>query len=106
MAGIVQVELPNGKTLLFGGNDQAGLREVSKVSKFPKVAASEFEDALGTLGDLVALLQKQVGALVSRPSKVEMEFSASLSGTCDLWVVSGEGKGEFKVKLTWDGPKS
>ena len=26
-----------------------------------------------------------------RPDKVEMEFRASLSGECDLWVVSGDG---------------
>jgi hypothetical protein len=30
-----------------------------------------------------------------------MEFGASLSGNCDLWVVSGEGKADFKVKLVW-----
>lgn len=32
-----------------------------------------------------------------------MEFRASLSGECDLWVVSGEGEAEFKVKVTWGG---
>jgi hypothetical protein len=30
-----------------------------------------------------------------------MEFRASLSGECDLWIVSGDGEAEFKVKLAW-----
>jgi len=37
--------------------------------------------------------------MANRPDKVEMEFGASLSGDCDLWIVSGEGKADFKVKL-------
>ena len=31
-----------------------------------------------------------------------MEFGASLTGDCNLWVVAGEGKAEFKVKLAWN----
>ncbi|MBY0297813.1 MAG: hypothetical protein K2X71_17555 [Methylobacterium sp.] len=30
-----------------------------------------------------------------------MEFRASLTGECDLWIVSGETEAEFKVTLTW-----
>jgi hypothetical protein len=26
---------------------------------------------------------------------------ASLTGECDLWIVSGDTKAEFKVTLTW-----
>jgi hypothetical protein len=43
--------------------------------------------------------------MVHRPDKVEMEFGASLSGECDLWIVSGDGEAEFKVKLSWDKDK-
>jgi len=39
--------------------------------------------------------------MAHRPEKVEMEFSASLTGECDLWIVSGEGEAEFKVTLAW-----
>ncbi|MGJ0395500.1 MAG: CU044_2847 family protein [Methylocystis sp.] len=101
MTKTMQIELPDGKRLLIGGAEQPGLREVG-LGNVPKMAAAQFEKALGALGDLVGLLEKQVGAMASRPSKVEMEFSASLSGDCDLWIVSGEGKGEFKVTLTWE----
>jgi hypothetical protein len=31
-----------------------------------------------------------------------MEFGATLSGDCDLWIVSGHGEAEFKVTLSWD----
>ena len=30
-----------------------------------------------------------------------MEFGAKLSADCDLWIVSGTGEAEFKVKLAW-----
>jgi len=39
--------------------------------------------------------------MAHRPEKVEMEFSASLTAECDLWIVSGEGEAEFKVTLAW-----
>jgi hypothetical protein len=48
------------------------------------------------------VLEKTVGGLVHRPSKVEMEFGATLSADCDLWIVSGKGEAEFKVTLSWD----
>jgi Trypsin-co-occurring domain 1 len=51
------------------------------------------------------VLENTVGALARRPSKVEMEFGATLSADCDLWVVSGKGEAEFKVTLSWDADK-
>jgi hypothetical protein len=42
---------------------------------------------------------EHVGRMTHRPDKVEMEFRASLSGECDLWIMSGEGEAEFKVTL-------
>ena len=70
-------------------------------------ASGQFENALATLGDLVGVLEQTVGALEHRPGKVEMEFGATLSGDCDLWIVSGQGEAEFKVTLSWDsGSKS
>jgi len=36
-----------------------------------------------------------------RPDEIEMEFRASLSTECDLWIVSGDGEAEFKVTLGW-----
>jgi hypothetical protein len=47
------------------------------------------------------MLEQAVGKMPNRPDKVEMEFRASLSGECDLWIVSGDGEAEFKVKLAW-----
>jgi hypothetical protein len=64
-------------------------------------SADKFKAALGSLASLVEALEASVGRMPHRPSKVEMEFGASLSGDCDLWVVSGEGKADFKVKLAW-----
>ena len=105
MSKTMIVELPSGKKLLFGQPEEGGLQEVSMKDKLTKAASGQFEAALGTLGELVAVLEKSVGSLATRPSAVEIEFGASLTGECDLWVVSGEGKAEFKVKLTWNKDK-
>jgi len=96
------VALPSGKKLLFGNPQRGGLHEVSLKDKLAEKAGGEFENALGTLGELVGVLEKTVGALAHRPGKVEMEFGATLSGDCDLWIVSGHGEAEFKVTLSWD----
>ena len=105
MAKTMQVELPSGKKLFFGASDEGGLQEVDALQNLPKAAAGQFESAMGTLGELVGVLEKKVGALASRPSKVEIEFGASLSGDCNLWIVSGKGEAEFKVTLSWDATK-
>lgn len=96
------VELPGGKKVLFGGSGIAtGLSEVGLLADIAKPSAEKFKAALGSLADLVAALEQSVGHMPNRPDKVEMEFRASLSGECDLWIVSGEGEAEFKVKLGW-----
>jgi Trypsin-co-occurring domain 1 len=105
MATTMIVALPSGKKVLFGAPERGGLREVSLKDKLTEKASGEFENALSTLGELVGVLENTVGALARRPSKVEMEFGATLSADCDLWVVSGKGEAEFKVTLSWDADK-
>lgn len=56
---------------------------------------------LGTMAELISMLEESVGQMPRRPDKVEMEFRASLSGECDLWIVSGDGEAEFTVTLAW-----
>ena len=102
MAARMIVELANGSKILFGGSGQAaGLSEVSLAGDVAKATADGFKAALGSLAELVGTLQERIGNMPHRPEKVEMEFRASLSGECDLWVVSGDGEAEFKVTLTW-----
>jgi Trypsin-co-occurring domain 1 len=101
MAARMLVELPDGKQLIFGGRGPGGLSEVGIGEEITKAASSAFKGALGTLGSLVGMLEDSVGRMEHRPDKVEMEFRASLSGECDLWIVSGDGEAEFKVKLAW-----
>ena len=47
---------------------------------------------------------RSVAKLPRRPDKVEIEFSASLTGDCNLLIVSGEASAEFKVTLAWEKP--
>jgi Trypsin-co-occurring domain 1 len=97
------VELPNGSKVLFGGKGTTrGLSEVGIGDDIATATGARFKQALGSLAELVAVLEQSVGKMVHRPNKVEMEFGASLSGECDLWIVSGDAEAEFKVKLSWD----
>src|SRR5262249_11345483 len=101
------VQLPGGSKVLFGGKGTArGLSEVGIADGVTEATSANFKAALGSLADLVAALEQSVGKMVHRPDKVEMEFGASLSGECDLWIVSGEGEAEFKVKLSWEKKNS
>ena len=94
--------MPGGGKVLFGGRTRpAGLTETSLAGDVARATSDGFKAALGTLGELVSVLEEKVGRMPHRPDKVEMEFSASLSGECDLWIVSGEGEAEFKVTLSW-----
>jgi hypothetical protein len=102
MSAPMVVELAGGNKIIFArGSAVAGLSEVSLVGNVAKATAEGFRSALGTLGNLVAMMEETVGRMPHRPEKVEMEFRASISGECDLCVVSGDGEAEFKVKLTW-----
>ena len=101
MAARMIVELPDGGKIGFGDEPVTGLSEVGITEEVARVASEKFKAALGSLAALVAALEDSVGHMVHRPDKIEMEFGASLSGDCDLWVVSGEGKADFKVKLGW-----
>lgn len=98
------VELPDGKKLLFGGRGSTtGLSEIGLADDIAKATADRFKAGLGTLAELISVLEQSVGRMTRRPDKVEMEFRASLSGECDLWIVSGEGEAEFKVTIAWEG---
>ena len=102
MSARMIVELPSGNKVLFGGHGPTtGLSEVGVGDEIIRATGDKFKAALGSLAELVSVLEQSVGRIANRPDKVEIEFSASLSGECDLWVVSGEGEAEFKVKLAW-----
>jgi hypothetical protein len=103
MANRMVIELSDGNKVLFGGAGQAiGLNEVGLGGDIAKATGDKFKAALGSLASLVSVLEESVGRMPRRPDKIEMEFSASLTADCDLWIVSGEGEAEFKVTLGWD----
>jgi hypothetical protein len=99
------VEFADGTKVVFGAEREAGLAEVGAAEEVVKVTGETFKAGLGALAGLVAALEDSIGQMAHRPDKIEMEFGASLSGECDLWVVSGEGKADFKVKVVWDKHK-
>lgn len=102
MSAQMIVEFPDGKKVYFGDEPATGLGEVGVAEEIARVGGEKFKAALGSLASLVAALEESVGKMARRPDEIEMEFGASLTGDCNLWVVAGEGKAEFKVKLAWN----
>jgi len=100
------VELSKDHKVFFGAADDAGLSEVGVSDSLAKASGEAFKKALGSLGELVRLLEASVGDMSTRPDKVELELGAKISGDCDLWIVSGEGKADFKVTLSWERAKT
>ena len=102
MSARMIIELPAGHKVLLGGSgSQIGLSEVGVGEDIARATVDKFKGALGSLADLVTALEQSIGGMAKRPDKIEMEFGASLTGECDLWIVSGEGEAEFKVTLSW-----
>ena len=102
MPDSIVVQFASGNTVRFGESSGGGLREIGVADQVAKQSADTFNKAMGALGDVVARLESAIGELARKPDGVEIEFSASLKGDCDLWVVSGEAEAEFKVTLKWD----
>jgi Trypsin-co-occurring domain 1 len=102
MSARMIIELPAGQKVLFGGSGpETGLAETGAAEDVARIAGEKFRAALGALADLVAALEQSVGHMAHRPDKVEIEFGATLSSECDLWIVSGKGEAEIKVTLAW-----
>jgi hypothetical protein len=96
------VEMPSGNKILIGGDgSDIGLSEVNWRDDVTRATGEQFKKALGSLGEIAAALEDSIRSIARRPEKVEMEIKAKLTGECDLWIVSGEGEAEFKVKLAW-----
>jgi Trypsin-co-occurring domain 1 len=96
------VELPAGKKIFLGGQGaELGLAEIGLGGDVARVSSETFKGALGSLAELVAMLEGSVGHMAHRPDKVEMEFGATFGGDCNLWIVSGKAEAEFKVTLSW-----
>ena len=104
MPDTITVRFASGNTVQFGGQADGG-GAVAHAS-VAEQAADTLDRALGALGDVVARLEAAIGGLERRPDGVQVEFSASLRGNADLWVVSGAGEAEFRVTLTWAGGKT
>ena len=97
MTAKIEVELVNGSKVLIGGQDDPAGSSLT----IPNVTAHTLNIALGSLVHVVEMLEHAVASIANRPEKVEMEFGASISSECNLWIVPGEGEAEFRVKLTW-----
>jgi hypothetical protein len=93
------------------GRDIAALEERAAALKsacgrmaedIARATEAAFKSGIGAIGKLVTTLEESIGAMPKRPGKIEMEFGATLSADCKLWIVSGKGDYAFKVKLSWE----
>ena len=101
MAARIIVDLSDGKIVLFGGGPEPGAPDAGLSDGFTRASADEFKAALGSVGELVKALEASIEALPKRPEKIEIEFGATLSQECDLWIVAPDASPEFRIKLAW-----
>jgi hypothetical protein len=103
MSAQMIVQLPEGKQIVFGGTGACtGLAEVGVGEEIAKASGEAFKSAFNALGEVVKTLQESVGTMPKRPNKIEMEFGATLTADCKLWIVPGKGDYAIKVKLSWE----
>lgn len=101
MSARMIIELSDGNIVLFGGGPAPGAPDVGFADDFTRANGEAFKTALGSLAELVKIFEGAVEAMPRRPEKLEVEFGATLSRDCELWIVAGGGEAEFKVKLSW-----
>lgn len=101
MPEMIVIELESGRKAIFGGDGATGGRELTS-ARAPDGVAGKFGQAMEALGDVVREIEAKIAALPRKPGKIDVEFGVSLTSKGDLWIVSGEGKAELKVKLSWE----
>ncbi|SFK11014.1 CU044_2847 family protein [Methylocapsa palsarum] len=102
MSARMLVELADGNIILFGGGPVTGAPDVGLSDDFSRSTAETFQAAFASLGLVAKMFEDSISALPNGPGKLELEFGATLSRDCDLWIVPAGGPAEFKVKLTWE----
>lgn len=101
MSAHIIVQFGDGSKIILAKNGPVtGLSQVG-IEDVAEATSEKFKAALGSLANLILAVEESVGRMENRPDRIEMEFRASLSAECDLWIVSGDGEAEFKITLGW-----
>lgn len=101
MSARMIVDLAEGNIVLFGGAPEPGMPDAGLTNGFSRASAETFQAALGTIGALVKTVEASIDAMPQKPEGIEIEFGATLSQDCDLWIVSPDSAPEFKIRLSW-----
>lgn len=101
MSARILIELSSGEVILFGGGPVPSERDVALADEVTRTTGEGVAAAFGSLARIVNLLNEQISAAPTRPEEVELEFRATLSKDCDLWIVSPEADAEFTVRVSW-----
>lgn len=101
MSARMIVDLTEGNIVLFGGAPEAGMPDAGLSNGFSRISVEAFQAALSSIGALVKTVEASIDALPKKPEGIEIEFGATLSQDCDLWIVSPDSTPEFKIRLSW-----
>lgn len=101
MAARIVVDMSDGRLVLFGGAPEPGTPDAGIADGFTRASAEEFGAALRSIGELVKTLEASIEAMPKRPENIEIEFGATLSQECDLWIVADGADPEFRVRVSW-----
>ena len=98
---VIEVELPNGTSVLVRAAELDGGGGATKTSRAGKF---DFGDVAGTLEGLSNAIKGSFTR--AAPGKVSVELGIELvvkSGALTALLVEGEGKGSLTVTLEWGG---
>lgn len=101
MAARIIVDMSGGRIVLFGGAPETGRPDASPSDGFTRASADEFSAALFSIGEIAKAFEASIDAMPKRPRNIDIEFGATLSDECDLWIVGEGADPEFRVTLSW-----
>ncbi len=100
MPARIIVDLGEGQIALFGGKPEPGTPDAA-VNNYTRADAGDLAGAFAAIAKVAAGVEAAIDALPRKPGAIEIEFGATLSQECDLWIVPPNASAEFRVRLSW-----
>jgi hypothetical protein len=105
MKQLVELTLSEGRSIFVETEVESGpFRELSGGTQDSVKKA--FDEVSQTLTAVAENIEKQLSALVRKPSKVSVEISATIKAGGNIFIANGAAEGGVKLTLTWETEKA
>jgi hypothetical protein len=106
MKRLVEFRLDDESTILLEINEpdaEGGMVRAGRADELPEQAKHTFEQALTTITPAAESIMARLRGLSNPPDQIGLEFGVKLSGKAQMFVISADTEGNFKITLTWKG---